>query len=104
VVIVACECSWGIPGVERLPAHSHTDTVTVLSEDGRREITFPATQWTPSRVALQIVARTERINVWVDWKAVARALSTRPEAPTGVERPAISSLPTSSRGWAACRG
>ncbi len=58
MIMEACTCNWGIEGVESLPEHHHY-------QHPRQTINTPD---------LRSYVLEDRINVWVDWKQVAREL------------------------------
>ncbi len=70
MVLEPCYCNFGIPGVETLPAHNHmpaASAMRLLNADrpGIDEV-----------IALHFPLAGE-IVMWVDWKAVARALGEK---------------------------
>ncbi len=78
MILTACYCAWDIPGVENLPAHSHLDQAILRRQDDGYETRVPLSAIRPSTTSvngLDVVDRVEAISVWVDWKAVARALA-----------------------------
>lgn len=62
----ACNCNWGIPGVERLPPHDHNAERTAAD--------LIAMNPDNPRVEAVIAGMTLRdgVHIWVDWKAMAR--------------------------------
>lgn len=83
MVIEMCQCSGGIPGVDRLPSHLHRDYVRVeiLGEDHPNKgmiISFPLHDWNLNRDNRTIRFREvevvkDELRFHVDWKQVARA-------------------------------
>lgn len=72
MVIEACECNWGIPGVEALPPHTHIGDGGVIPYEGRKgafNLTYEDFQarYNPLR---------GEIRIWVPWSRVARELSS----------------------------
>jgi hypothetical protein len=53
--MILCDCSWDVPGVEALPAHTHPSHL----------------QRTDEGIALVAV----EVHFWVPWKEVARQLA-----------------------------
>lgn len=69
--VVACYCSWDIPGVDALPAHHHpwshldTEEAGTLIEKGPLAGT---------RHPRRVPDPWMEPHLWVDWRAIARAL------------------------------
>lgn len=73
VVIEACTCNFGIPGVEELPAHSHR---THGSEFIRLNSDWVGRNGeTAEQAAARLWPLDGEITIWVSWKRVARELS-----------------------------
>lgn len=70
VVVTVCHCSWDIPGVERLPSHSHIYRGTELKGTGRYWDKGPFA----GQEIMAMVSEEFEINIYVDWSAVAKAL------------------------------
>ena len=67
MVITACHCNGGIPGVESLPAHDH-NSERMAADLMRLNPGNPRVVTTVERMPLR-----DSVRIWVDWKAVARA-------------------------------
>lgn len=64
--IIGCDCSWDIPGVEKLPWHNHVPVQTVVNGVYGPDWDHP----------------DAGINIWVDWKAVARSVECLGKPPS----------------------
>lgn len=76
MVIEGCECNFGIPGVDKLPAHDHS--AARLAADMLR--LNPDSEQLDALIAEHYAARDE-VHIWVDWKAVARPNPNATPAP-----------------------
>ncbi len=63
MIITPCTCNWGIEGVESLPEHHHYVHPRRASM-GQGGVVLASTKW----------VNEDCINIWVDWKQVAREL------------------------------
>lgn len=79
MIIEACYCNWGIPGVEALPAHHHPASPNDTYEPGSViEGGLLAGQRRPRLVR----DPNQEPCIWLDWKALSRsALSGATDAP-----------------------
>lgn len=75
--VISCTCNWEIPGIRNLPAHTHTPAKVTVKLDNGRTTTIPveSAQMNRKRIVEVISEEPEGIEIWVNWKAVARALS-----------------------------
>jgi hypothetical protein len=68
MVIEACECNWGIPGIDKLPKHHHYDRYDYKKDnvltgfEFKREVPY---------------TKIPDIKIWVNWKEIARYFSIR---------------------------
>lgn len=69
VVLEACHCNWGIPGVERLPAHHHPWSPNDTYEPGSLIEHGPLTGMRRPRL---VNDPWQEPRIWIDWKAIAR--------------------------------
>lgn len=75
--LIACTCNWSIPGVNRLPPHSHTIGHVHIRKrcgDGKVIRVHPSTLVDPN-VWCVVDREPDSINIWIDWKAIARTLA-----------------------------
>jgi hypothetical protein len=70
MMLVACHCSWGIPGVEWLPAHHHPWSP---NEGEHREVRERHDGGGAYVVFVRDLDPDEEPRFWVDWKAVSRS-------------------------------
>lgn len=72
VIVELCECGWGIPRVDRLPPHTHGSWALVDLNGQRLRIHQHDLALNPG---LHVVDRWEDINIWIDWRRMARMSS-----------------------------
>lgn len=69
MVIVLCECPWGISGIDRLPPHLHRRWALVRSNGREVRVNHHDVALNPE---WEVIAEGEDIHIAVDWKEVAR--------------------------------
>jgi hypothetical protein len=69
MVIPCCYCSWGIPGVESLPAHYHPASLNDRYEPGSYILTGPLVG---QRMPRLVRDPEKEPHFLVNWKAVAK--------------------------------
>lgn len=74
MVIILCECSWGIPGVEQLPPHQHVNEKLVRRDaDGS---TFTMGNYFIPQAGYSVLSEHEGVHISIPWKRLCRLLTS----------------------------
>lgn len=73
MILEACRCSWDIPGVDALPAHTHRHMALMCRKTNGQMFWCQHHDAVLNLDQFDIVDELESVEIWVDWRKVARA-------------------------------
>lgn len=93
MIEVACTCNYGIPGIDRLPSHSHVGPRKTVRWANGHVSTIPEEMVImnpqPTHRYEVLEDHPEGIRFWIDWKAYARAVVSSSDDPSPSRRTGV---------------